>query len=134
MTTIFEVRQALSDAVDTIPGLRSVPYVPRSLDPPMAIISDRGGVDYDLVLGRGADVWKFVVSVYVSAESNVQAQELIETFQAPAGASSVKTAIESNAGLAALVDYARVKVVGPTHIETVSGNHLVAEFDVEIVF
>lgn len=132
--TIAQVRQALSDAVDSISGLRAVPYMPDNLNPPQAVVWDTG-VDYDLVLGRGADEWNFTVNVYVSRTAELAGQKLLDTLREPSGATSLKTVVEADSGLAALVDYARVRSASPIVIATVNDTpYLSVEFTVEIVY
>lgn len=134
MASIAQVRQALSDAVDGITGIRCAPYVPDQIQPPMAVVWD-AGVDYDLVLGRGADEWTFTVAVYVSRTADKAAQKLLDTLREPTGATSLKTVVEANAGLAAVVDYARVRKASPLQVVTVGAiEYLAVEFDVEIVY
>ena len=134
MPTIAQVRQALSDAVDSIDGIRCAPYVPDNINPPMAVVWDTG-VDYDLTLGRGADEWSYKVVLYVSRTAEVAAQKLLDTLREPTGATSLKTVVEANAGLAALVDYAAVRSVSPVEVVTVGQlEYLGVEWTIEIVY
>lgn len=132
--TIATVRQALSDAVDTITGIRSAPYLPDQINPPQAVVWDTG-VDYDVVMGRGADEYNFTVRVYVNRTAETAAQKLLDTLREPTGATSLKTVVEADSGLAAVVDYARVRRAGPVDLVTVgSVDYLSVEFEVEVVF
>lgn len=139
MATIAEVRQALSDAVDSIAGLRCAPYVPDQINPPQAVVWDTG-IDYDLVLGRGADVYDFRVIVYVNRTAETAGQKLLDTLREPTGATSVKTVVEADATLASKVDYAQVKSVSPVQVASVGAalvgqvEYLTIEFTVEIVY
>ena len=134
MGTIAQVRQALSDAVDTITGLRSAPYVPDQINPPQAVVWDTG-VDYDVVMGRGADEYNFTVRVYVNRTAETAAQKLLDTLREPSGATSLKTVVEADAGLAAVVDYARVRRASPVELVTVGAvDYLSVEFEIEVVF
>ena len=89
MATIAQVRQALSDAVDSISGLRCAPYMPDQINPPQAVVWDTG-VDYDLVMGRGADVWNFTVNVYVARTAERAAQLLLDTLRDELGLTGAK--------------------------------------------
>ena len=134
MATIAAVRQALSDAVDSISGLRCAPYMPDQINPPQAVIWDTG-VDYDLVMGRGGDVWNFTVNVYVNRTAERAAQVLLDTLREPTGATSLKTVVEADAGLAAVVDYARVRSATPVQVVQVGTvDYLLTEFLVEVVY
>lgn len=132
--TINAVRQALSDAVDSITGIRSTPYIPDQINTPQAVISLRG-IDYDLTFGRGADTWNYVVQVFAARTAEKQAQQLLDTLSEPSGATSLKTVVEADSGLAALVEYARVRTVSPVQVATIGSNdYLVIEFEVEVVY
>lgn len=132
--TIATVRQALSDAVDTITGIRSAPYMPDQINPPQAVVWDTG-IDYDMVMGRGADEYRFTVRVYVNRTAETAAQKLLDTLREPSGATSLKTVVEADSGLAAVVDYARVRRASPVELVTVGAvDYLSVEFEVEVVF
>ena len=137
MASIAQVRQALSDAVDSIEGLRCRPYVPDNVSTPQAVIAD-DGVDYDLVLGRGADTYRYKIVVYVDRDAEIAAQKLLDTLREPVGSTSMKTVVEANAALAALVDYAQVKraseIQAASTTDASQAEYLMIEFDVEIVY
>lgn len=137
MASIAQVRQALSDAVDSITGLRCSPYVPDNVAAPQAVIAD-DGVDYDLTLGRGADTYRYKVVVYVDRTAEIAAQKLLDTLREPTGSSSLKTVVEADTALAALVDYVRVLRSSEIQAVTTAGDmvaeYLMLEFDVEIVY
>ena len=67
-----------------------------------------GTTDYDLVMGRGADIWNYRLVAYVSRTSERAGQILLDELRAPSGDGSLKTVIEADEALAAVVDYARV--------------------------
>lgn len=134
MATIAQVRQALSDAVDTIAGLRSAPYMPDQINPPQAIVWDTG-VDYDLVMGREADTYHFLVNVYVSRTSERAAAVLLDTLREPLGATSLKTVVEADNALKALVGYAWVRSASTLEPTSVNGtDYLMVQFTIEAVF
>lgn len=137
MAAISAVRQALSDAVDSITGLRCAPYMPDQINPGaggQAVVWDTG-VDYDMVMGRGGDEWNFTVNVYVGRTAERAAQILLDTLREPSGATSLKTVVEADSGLAAVVDYVRVRSASPIQLATVGGiDYLMVEFVTEIVY
>jgi hypothetical protein len=132
--TIAAVRSALAGAVETISGIRAIDYIPDQVNPPQAVVF-RNTIDYDLVYGRGADEYHFTVRVYVGRTSERKAQEFLDELCEPSGATSLKTVVEANATLAALVDYARVRTAGVLQVATVADvDYLACDFDVEIVY
>lgn len=132
--SLATVRQALSDAVDGIADVRATPYVPDQINPPQAVVGLRE-IDYDLVFGRGADIFMFMVQFFVARTAEKQAQILLDTLCEPAGVTSLKTVVEADSGLGALVDYARVRrVTGPQVATIGSLDFLVVEFDVEVCY
>lgn len=132
--TIATIRDALSDAVATVTGIsRATPYITDQVSPPHAVVMLQE-VDYDLVFGRNGDTYNFSVAVYADRASEKQAQILFDTLRDPSGATSLKTVVEANAALAAVVDYARVRTASPIQAANVAGtDYLVVEFTVEVV-
>jgi hypothetical protein len=53
-------------------------------------------IEYDDAMGRGLDVWRFTVRAYVGNAVDKAAQIKLDTMLAPAGATSVKDAIEAD--------------------------------------
>lgn len=132
--TIATVRAALADAVDSITGIRCSAYMPDNVNPPQAVVWDTG-IDYDIVMGRGADEFQFLVRVYVSRTAEMASQKLLDTLREPSGSSSLKTVVEADSGLAAVVDYARVRSASPIELVTVGGvDYLTVEFTIEVVY
>lgn len=133
--TISTIRTALVDALDDITGLHAAAYLPDQIAAtPLAVVSLRS-LDYDLVFGRGADTYMFVVSVYTSKTALPQEQALLDTFCEPSGSTSIKTQLETAAvATAAGVDYVRVRNVQGVDVRNVGDlPYLVLDFELEVV-
>lgn len=107
MTTIGGMRQALAANLATISGLRVSYYIPDNPNPPQAVIVPPT-IKYDQTFGRGLDEYNFQVIVLATRADERTGQDLIDSYCAPTGAGSVKTAIESDPTLGGLVADLRV--------------------------
>lgn len=131
--TIAQVRTAMATALDGISGLRSSPYLTDQINPPQAMI-DFEIPEYDLVFGRGADEYLFTVWIFDQRTSERSSQIRLDTWRDPSSASSLKQVLETNAGLLAVCDYARVKSASvPRAVQVGATDYLVVEFQVEVV-
>lgn len=133
-TTIAGVRQAIADACSTIPGWRASPYIKDTVAPPeIQVVA--GQVDYDLVMARGADIWNYTLMAYVQRDSERAGQIMLDELCAPSGAGSLKTVLEADVALAALVDYVRVRTASEVRSATVGAvTYLLVEFTVEVCY
>lgn len=130
MTTIAEVRVALAEAC----GIRATAYITDSVNTPVAVVS-LNEVNYDVVMGRGADDWQYTVTVYTSRTDETRAQKYLDDLREPTGSKSLKTLIEADAGIAALVDYVVVKSASPVRAQQVGASqYLLVEFTVEVCY
>ena len=129
------VREALAAAVAGVEVIgRCDAWVPSNINAPQGVVMD-GPVDYDLVLGGGADETVFVVQVYVSRTSDRKAQQLLNDVKQPTGDRSVKAALEADAvATAAGVDYVVVERASEPKAVNIGGaDYLFVDFDVEVV-
>jgi hypothetical protein len=95
MATLGELRDGLVENLATIPGLRVTSYTPDNPNPPMAIISPQS-IEYHKAFKNGFSTYNFTISVFVGRVSERSAQQNLDAYCAPTGASSIKSAIESN--------------------------------------
>lgn len=98
--TLATVRAGLAARLDTISGLRVYATPPDSVQElPAAVVAYRGpAATYDHVLGA-ADAWyRFEVLLLVGSADEGQAQEDLEPYMGPTGASSVKAAVDGTLG------------------------------------
>lgn len=124
------VMDAIGVRLGTIAGLRVADYPSDAANPPQAIVSLPETVEYDTVMGRGADRVVIQVTVLVGKVSDRAARDALARYVSGEGASSVKTAVDGDLGGA--VHSARV--TGATiNIVTIQAiDYLGASFDVEV--
>jgi hypothetical protein len=128
---------AVMDAIGArllgVTGLRVYDYAADGASPPAAIVSLPRRVEYDAVMGRGADRLVIPVTVLVGRVSDRAARDKLGRYISGTGASSVKTAIEGGdpplggAAQTVRVTEATVDVVTIQAVE-----YLGASFDVEV--
>ena len=129
MASIADIRDGIAENISTITGLRTTTTIPDNPQPPVAVIQP-SSINYDRAFARGLDEYNFVVTVIVGRASERQAQRLLDLYCGGTGASSVKTAIESNRTLTGLIQDLRVTAMrnyGTISLGDVT--YLAAEFD-----
>ena len=130
MATISQIRTGIADRLATIPGLHAHDIVPDSVVAPAAVVYGPE-IDFDSTMARGSDDFRFWVILLVSRADARAGQELLDTYLAPSGASSVKAAVDGN--LSGVVDFARVKEVREYETRDVNGvPHFAAAILVEV--
>ena len=96
MATVSELRAGLATNLATISGLRTTPTVPDQINPPIAVVMP-STITYDTAFARsGGDEYEFLVMVIVGRVDERTAQNKLDAYCSGTGASSIKTAIESN--------------------------------------
>ena len=132
MASITDIRAGLATALGAVPGLRTTTETPDTISPPVAIINV-GNVNYDTAGSRGLDEYNFVLTVIVGRVGERSAQRLLDSYVTPAGASSVKLAIELDRTLGGRCDSLRVtdmRNYGSLVIGEIT--YLAAEFNVVV--
>lgn len=132
MASITDIRAALATAIARVSGLRTTTETPDTISPPIAIINV-GNVNYDTAGSRGLDEYNFVLTVIVGRVGERSAQRLLDSYVTPAGASSVKLAIELDRTLGGKCDSLRVtdmRNYGSLVIGEIT--YLAAEFNVVV--
>lgn len=121
---------AIGTRLATITGLRVADYPSDSANPPQAIVSLPETVEYDAVMGRGADRVVIPVTVLVGRVSDRAARDLIAQYVSGTGPMSVKAAIDGDLAGSAQT----VRVSGATlNVVTIGAvDYLGASFDVEV--
>ena|SRR6266542_2531267 len=97
MATIAEIRAGLAANLSAAYGanLEVSPYVLGQTTPPsMQVVP--GEINYDQAMRRGLDILEFFIEIVVGSAMDQGAQVKLDTYLAPTGSSSVKTAIESD--------------------------------------
>ena len=124
------VMDAIGVRLATISGLRVADYPSDIANPPQAIVSLPETVEYDVVMGRGADRVVIPVLVLVGKVSDRAARDAIGLYVSGSGASSVKAAVDGDLGgtaHTARVTGARISVVTIAAVD-----YLGASFDIEV--
>ena len=131
--TIAAIRQGIADNLASIPGIRTSAFVPDNPTPPIAIVKP-DSVTYDTAMHRGLDTYTFSVLVIAQRASERGAQATLDGFCDPTGASSIKTAIESDRTLGGVANDCRVTDLtdyGPLSVGEVT--YLAATFTVSVI-
>lgn len=123
MATISQIRSGIATRLATITGLNTHDIVPSTVNPPAAVVFGPE-IDFDSTMARGSDDFRFHIILLVASASDRDAQELLDSYLAPGGATSVKAAVEGAGGdLGGVVDFVRVKEVreyGPQEVNGMS--------------
>ena len=93
--SIADLRNGLATNLSTISGLRTSIDIPDNPNPPMAVIALET-VAYDEAFQRGLTIYRFTVTLLASRVSERRAQAKLDAYTSDDGASSVKSAIESD--------------------------------------
>lgn len=127
MTTL---RAGLAANLSTIKGLRVAPYVPNTVEAPMAVVS-LSSITYDTAFQRGSDEYLFTVDVFVSMADLRAGQRALDNLIDP---SAIKAAIESDRELGGAAMTLRVTSLNSYRQEVVGETpFLAASFSVQVV-
>lgn len=127
------MRSAIADALRDGCELNASAYQTSRIRPPHAQISYR--VDYDLTMARGADEYIVTVSVWTARDNEEQSQKLLDRLADPNELGSVKTVLEADEGVLAVVDYFRVRNAGDLSVSvagTPEVQYLTRDFECEV--
>jgi hypothetical protein len=136
MTTIYEVRQGLSNALGTVPGWRSSPYVGEQVNPPMFKVT-MPAFDPRYVMGETKARYTFRCYAYYTRVAADAAERALDELAEPTGAGSVIAAVQTSTNWTITVDYAQVTNVGEitvTSFGTDAVEYFVRPFDIEVVW
>lgn len=96
MPTVSELRTGLATNLATIAGLRTSATIPDQVTPPIAVVMPNQ-ITYDTAFARaGGDEYEFIIMVIVGRVDERTAQNRLDAYCSGSGASSVKSAIESD--------------------------------------
>lgn len=126
------VMDALGARLVGITGLRVYDYTSDSAAPPAAIVSLPKLIQYDAVMGRGADRIVIPVTVLVGRVSDRAARDALGQYIAGSGAQSVKQAIEGDPTLGGIAQTTRVTEATVDVVTIQAVDYLGASFDVEV--
>ena len=114
MTTpsVEAIAEALAAALEAIPNVRVVPYLPDDPNPPCALVSI-DTVDYHAAFGDGAMPHNFTIHLLATRASVRVAVAAIQGYMSNDGTNSVRAAIEADDTLGGVVSSVVVKRSGP---------------------
>ena len=131
------VRVAIKNNLSTIPGLSQCSEwnLGQGFTTPCLFVVANGPTVYDQTYGRGTDRLTLVVRGIVGTVDNVGAQRLLSQWVAGSGASSVKTAIETDRTLGGLVGDLRVTdYLGDQYITLSNGaEYLAGDWSIDVL-
>lgn len=132
MATISQIRSGLSTRLATITGLRSGPTIPDNVNPPYAIVAP-SSVDYHRAFNNALSTFNFTVTLVVGRVSERTAQNSLDAYCSPSGASSIRVAIEADKTLGGVVFDTIVTGMRNYGSVTIGENtYLAAEFDIAV--
>ncbi len=103
---------AVAEAMSDLPDIQESAYMLANPTPP-TIEAIPGEVEYDQTFGRGHDKWYATLRLTVGTPTDKGAQLLLRKYRDPAGAYSVKAAVEADRTFGGLCDNSRVTKVSP---------------------
>lgn len=110
MSTISEIRDALKTRLQTISGLNVYDTVPGAVNPPAAVIRRRRGPT-PATLGATNHDYEFAITIVTSLADDRAAQDKLDEFLSGSGALSVMDAIDADADLGDVVEFAQVRAI-----------------------
>lgn len=135
MPTLTDIRVGLAANLSALEGIDASPYMlAQPIAPAIQVIPSE--VLYDQTMARGYDQWTLLVQAFVGSVASQATQEALDAMLAPAGASSVKQAIESDKTLGGAA--ADLRVTSSTGYQqfvnqTTNTPLLMAEWTVEVL-
>lgn len=129
---IQAIRERIAVNLATISGLRTSENVPDLVNPPVAVVSLEQ-IGYDGAFNQGLTTLEFTIFVVVSRADERTAQRKLNQFVAATGASSIKSAVESDRRLNNLVADLRVRSVSNIgSLQLDDQEYMAAEFAVAV--
>jgi hypothetical protein len=132
--TILQVMQAIESALNSISGLRTTEFIKDQMSPPFAMVGVPEIPDYHGAFRSGSMTISPRVYVFTSAVVDRIGQAKLSEYANPTGASSIKTALESDNTLGGVVAQVVVKSFRPLGAEEMGAfNYYGGVFDLMIV-
>jgi hypothetical protein len=130
--SIATIRDGLATNLQTITGLRATADITDNPTPPIAIVQ-LNRVEYDNAFNKGLTIYNFVISVVVGRASERSAQDRLNAFATPSGASSIKLAVQTDRTLGGSAYDVRVSEMQNIGAVLLGGeNYLAADFAVQV--
>jgi hypothetical protein len=132
VASITNLRTALATNLATITGLRTSAEMPDNPNPPIAIVRP-STVEYNQAMRKGLTKYSFAVVVIVGRAEERTAQRNLDAYCSSTGASSIKTAVETDRTLGGnAYDCQVTEMRNYTPIQLNEGTYLAAEFAVDV--
>lgn len=132
MATVAEVREGIRVRLATIDGLRTHAVMPATLNAPAAVVSRRS-TTFDTSMDGESDDTTYAITVFIEYTDEPTAQRKLDAYLAPAGATSIRAAVDGDPTLGDMVDWARVARVERDRITEWAGvKYLAADLVVEV--
>ena len=132
MATVSQLRAGLATNLATISGLRTSALIPDAPQPPIAVVIPNA-ISYDTTFHRGFDTYTYTITLIVGRQSDRTAQTTLDGYCDPTGATSVKTAIESDKTLGGNAQTLRVTDMSTYGSMTIADTvYLIADFSVTV--
>lgn len=132
MSTTAAVRAALVSTLNAVEGLRASGVVDK-VSPPQVMVGEVE-VDFDATMARGYDAQTWTLRLYVSKADTRGAEAKLDPFLDPAGALSIKAALEADRTLGGVVAALRVITASDYGVyDMADGAYLGAQFTVTLL-
>lgn len=129
--SLTEVRRAIAAAIEAT-GVKSTPYVTDQVNTPQAVVV-RGEINYNHTFDP-THAYTYTIRVYATRTNPAYAQEFLDDLADPDHAKSIKTAVETDEALAALIQHVSVTTASITQTATVGETeYLFVDFTTEVV-
>lgn len=123
--SVQDIAEALSTAIESVPGLRTLPYLADTISPPVALV-DIDDVEYHGAFGGADVVHTFTIFVIVARASDRAGIQLLEAYMSQAGnEQSICGAIEADKSLGGVISTLVVTKSGPVAPVTIPGSDVI---------
>lgn len=112
--TLAQLRTGIAaNLTANITGCQISAYVLSNPTPPCLWVrpASEPAVTYSQAMGNGSQEWYLLIQGYIPAAADVASQVLLDQWIAPAGANSVKAAVESDLSLGGVLDAVQPQIV-----------------------
>ncbi len=100
--SISAVTDAIKTALSTVSGLRTYSFQPEQINPPFAF-PELTSVTYHRAMGLGDVEMAFTINVVVGRYTDRTANDALDAYLSPTGATSIRAALESDRTLGGVV-------------------------------
>ena len=132
MASISEIRAGIATNLATITGLRTGATIPENVNPPYAIIAP-SSMTYHASMRNGMTTYSFTITLVVGRADARSGQNALDAFCSSTGASSIRSAVESDRTLGGKVfDCVLTTMRNYGSLSIGDNTYLAAEFDLTV--